>query len=94
MGAEVYADAAKSLTKALDRATGDRQKFDALYRRALAYNGADETDQAIADLRELLVLNVADREDDQAAAAELLADLDGPEAGPTHTSTPSVTVTP
>lgn len=94
IGAEVYADAAGSLTRALERAAGDAEKFDALYQRALAYNGADETEEAIADLRELLVLNVADREDDQAAAAELLTGLRGPEAGPTHTPAPSVTVTP
>ncbi len=94
IGAEVYADAGESLTQALERAASDEEKFDALYRRALAYNRAGETEKAVADLREALVLNVADREDDQAAAAELLAGLRGPEAGPTHTPTPSATVTP
>ncbi len=92
--AEAYADGARSLTDALDQAITEAEKFDALYQRALAYNGAGESEKTIADLGDLLLLNVTDRDEDRAAAAKLFADLGGPQPGITNTPVPLATATP
>ncbi|MBI3244125.1 MAG: tetratricopeptide repeat protein [Chloroflexi bacterium] len=89
IGAEAYADATHSLTNALDQATTETEKFDALYQRGLAYNGAGESESAVADLRASLQLNVTDRDEDRTAATELLADLGGPGPDATNTLAPT-----
>jgi len=87
LGAKAYDEAVQSLASALERAEGDLEKFDALVGRARAYGNLGEPNQAIADLRNALVLNVADRTTPQAEAAALLVQLAGPAPGSTYTPT-------
>ena len=86
VGAKQYPDAIRSLTDAFSNAGSDQQTFDALYQRALAYNGAEQTENALADLKAALALNVSKRATQQAEAATLLKQLGGSPA-PTHTPT-------
>jgi len=90
VGTQDYARAIISLGKALERADSDEQTFDALYQRSLAYEGADSSSKAIADLNALLLLNVPDREQEQSAAAILLKEQGGtaPRATVTPTASP------
>ncbi len=90
VGTKDYAGAIISLGKALDRADSDEQTFDAFYQRSLAYEGADSSSKAIADLNALLLLNVPDREREQSAAAILLKEQGGtaPRATVTPTASP------
>ncbi len=86
VGAKRYADAIRPLTDAFSNAGSDQQTFDALYQRALAYNGAGQTENALADLQTALALNVSKRATQQTEALILLKQLGGSPA-PTHTPT-------
>ncbi len=87
VGKEDYDAALDSLNNALGKADTDLKRFDCFYQRAKAYAGLDQREDAIRDLRDALVLNVADREEEQAAAVLLLSQLGGPEVNATHTPT-------
>ncbi|MEK9164298.1 MAG: tetratricopeptide repeat protein, partial [Chloroflexota bacterium] len=86
VGAKDFERAIRALTDAYSNAGSDQQSFDALYQRALAYNGAEQTENAAADLGAALALNVNKRAEQQTAAATLLRQLGGSPA-PTHTPT-------
>ncbi|MEK7311065.1 MAG: tetratricopeptide repeat protein [Chloroflexota bacterium] len=88
VGAGSYGDAIESLDEALSKADTDLKKFDCYYQRGKAHKGLDERDKAIDDLREALLLNVADRAQEQEDAALLLSQLGGPKVSATHTPTP------
>lgn len=87
LGGKAYDNAVKSLANALDQADADLERFDVLFARAKSYKEMGETDNAVADLRSALGLNVADRAGPQLEASQLLTELGGPASGPTQTPT-------
>ncbi|HKZ68473.1 MAG TPA: tetratricopeptide repeat protein [Anaerolineales bacterium] len=84
---EQYDKGIEAINDALGRADTDLRRFDCFYQRALAYDGLDERDSAVQDLRDALVLNVTDRETEQADATLILSRLGGPEVNATYTPT-------
>lgn len=86
---QLFAQAIEPLGVALDSATGDAERFEALYWRAQAFEGAGDEAGAIDDWRLLLALPVDDARKEEAAAR--LQALDAYTPVPTFTPTPSTT---